>query len=118
MKYSIPHKRELTLTEIELLSYLFDNEKPEWSDLIKNLKVIGRCGCGICPTIMFGKTFESEIQQGNILIDYFGKGPKGELIGVLVTGTELMPTELEFYSIDAKLEIPIIPKIETLKSVK
>jgi|TARA_B110000037_G_scaffold188099_1_gene219149 hypothetical protein len=117
MKYSIPDKRELTKSEIELLTYVFEKGKTEWTNLIENLKVIARCGCGKCPTIIFGKTFDSEIQKGNLIIDYAGKGKNGELIGVSVFGTDQMPTELEFYSIDGESEIIEIPKIETLKSI-
>ncbi len=117
MKYSIPHKRELTKTEIGLLTHLFEKEKPEWKNLISYLKVIAKCGCGNCPTIMFGKTFDSEIQKGDLIIDYTGKGKNGELIGISVFGTDQMPTELEFYSIDGESEITEIPKNETLKSI-
>ena len=115
MKYSIPDKRELTKFEIEFVTYLFEKEKSEWLNLIGDLKVIARCGCGICPTIMFGKTFDSEIQKGNLEIDYTGKGKNGELIGIMVFGTEQMPTELEFYSIDGESDIKEIPEIDTLK---
>ena len=117
MKYSIPEKRELTNSEIGFLTYLFEKEKSEWINLIGNLKIIARCGCGKCPTIIFGKTFDSEIQKGNLIIDYAGKGRNGELIGISVFGTDQMPTELEFYSIDGESEIKEIPKIETLKSM-
>jgi hypothetical protein len=117
MKYSIPDKRELTKTEVEFLTYLFVKEKSEWTYLIVNLKVIARCGCGKCPTIMFGKTFDSEIQKGNLIIDYLGKGKNGELVGISVFGTDLMPTELEFYSIDGETDIIEMPKIDTLKSM-
>ena len=117
MKYCIPDKRELTKSEIKFLTYLFEKEKSEWNNLIENLKVIARCGCGNCPTIIFGKTFESEIQNGNLIIDYAGKGKKGELIGISVFGTDKMPTELEFYSINGESEITEMPKIETLKSI-
>ncbi|SFS81988.1 hypothetical protein [Lutibacter maritimus] len=117
MKYCIPDKRELTKSEIEFLTYLFEKEKSEWTNLIGNLKVIARCGCGKCPTIIFGKTFDSEIQKGNLIIDYAGKGKNGELIGISVFGTKQMPTELEFYSIEGESEITEIPKIDTLKSI-
>ncbi|WP_405246157.1 hypothetical protein [Cellulophaga sp. Asnod2-G02] len=117
MRYSIPDKRELTKSEIEFLTYLFGKEKSEWTNLIGNLKVIARCGCGKCPTIIFGKTFDSEIQNGNLIIDYAGKGKNGELIGISVFGTDQMPTELEFYSIDGESDITEMPKIDTLKSI-
>ena len=118
MKHSISDKRELTKSEIEFLTYLFREKKSEWTNLIGNLKVIARCGCGKCPTIIFGKTFDSEVQNGNLIIDYAGKGKNGELIGISVFGTDQMPTELEFYSIDGKSETIEIPKIETLKNLK
>jgi hypothetical protein len=118
MKYSIPNKRELTKPEIEFLTYLFGKEKPEWTNLIENLKIIARCGCGKCPTIIFGKTFESKIQKGNLIIDYAGKGKNGELIGISVFGTDQIPTELEFYSIDGESEITEMPKIITLEKPK
>ena len=117
MKYSIPDKRELTKSEIEFLTYLFVKEKSEWTNLIGNLKVIARCGSGKCPTIMFGKTFDSEIQKGNLMIDYAGKGKNGELVGISLFGTDQMPTELEFYSIDGESDITEMPKIDTLKSM-
>ena len=81
------------------------------------MKVIARCGCGNCPTIIFGKTFDSEIQKGNLIINFAGKGKNGELIGISVFGTDQMSTELAFYSIDGESEIIEMPKIETLKSI-
>ena len=116
MKYSIPDKRELSKTEIEFLTYLFEKEKPEWLNLVEKLKVIARCGCGKCPTIMFGELFDSEIQTNkSVVIDYMGKGINGELIGVTLLGTEQLPTDLEFWPIDGKSEITDLPKIDTLK---
>ncbi|WP_435413987.1 hypothetical protein [Polaribacter aestuariivivens] len=115
MKYSIPYKRDLKKVEIEFLRYLFRKEKSEWTNIIGNLKVIARCGCGICPTIIFGKSFDSEIQKGFLMIDYEGRGNNGELIGISIFGTKEMPTELEFYSIDGMSNITEIPKIATLR---
>ena len=66
---------------------------------------------------MFGKTFDSEIQKGDLIIDYAGKGKNGELVGISLFGTDQMPTELEFYSIDGESDITKMPKIETLKSM-
>jgi len=117
MKYSIPDKRELTRIERDLLLYLSTNEKAEWIEIIGSLKVIARCGCGNCPTIMLGKTFESEIQEGILMIDYIGKVENEKLIGISLFGTDQMPTELEFYSIDGESAITEIPKIETMKSM-
>lgn len=117
MKYSIPDKREMTKSEIEFLIYLFGKEKPEWIHLIDTLKVIARCSCGKCPTIIFGKSFDSEVQKGDLKIDYTGKSKNGDMIGVSVFGTDQMPTELEFYSIDGKSDVTEMPSLETLKSL-
>jgi hypothetical protein len=79
------------------------------------LKVIARCGCGNCPTILFGKSFDSEIQRGELMIDSVGKSKKEKLIGIMVFGTNEIPKKLEFYSIDGETECIELPKIETLK---
>jgi hypothetical protein len=113
MNYSIPEKRELTKTKIDFLEYLFQNEKPEWTNFTKKLKVIAKCGFGNCLTIMFGKNFDSKVQENeNLQIDYIGKVKNGELVGISLFGTDKIPTELEFYSIDGKSEIIEIPKLK------
>ncbi|WP_423997102.1 hypothetical protein [Maribacter sp. IgM3_T14_3] len=117
MKYSIPDKRELTKPEKELLEYLFAKEKANWNNLIADLKVIARCGCGKCPTIMFGKTLESKTEKGKLIIDYFGKGKNGDLIGVSLFGNEKMPTELEFYTVNGESEVTELPILDSLKPV-
>lgn len=117
MQYSIPDKRALTPAEIQLLNYLFATSKPEWIALISKLKVIARCGCGKCPTILLGETYDSEIQKGKLLFDYVGEGTNGEKIGISLLGTDLMPTELEFYSLDGESDIVEMPKTDTLRPI-
>jgi len=117
MEYSIPDRRELTTTEIQFLSYLFKTGKPEWSNFSEKLKIIARCGCGKCPTILFGETLDSEIQNGELILDFFGKDSNGKPVGVTLFGTIHMPTELEFYSLDGESEIIEIPEINTLQPV-
>jgi hypothetical protein len=118
MEYSITHKRELNEKEKELLHFLFGKEKPEWLSLIDKLKIIARCGCGKCPTVLFGFSFDDEVKTNkNFIIDYSGNGVDGELVGVSLFGNNEMPIELEFYSIDGKKDIGEIPAIKTLKPV-
>jgi hypothetical protein len=117
MEYSIPEKRELSEIEVQLLSHLFKMEKPEWISLIGNLNVIARCGCGKCPTILLGETPDSEIQIENLIIDYIGKSPNGQEIGISLFGTDTMPTELEFYSLDGEFDVKEIPMVETLRPI-
>ncbi|WP_205960059.1 hypothetical protein [Flammeovirga aprica] len=84
-------------------------------NILPDLVVIGRCGCGKCPTIQLGLNYESDILDGRTLIDYCGLSQKGNIIGVSVLGNEKQPTELEFWSVDGLEEITEIPAIETLK---
>lgn len=118
MEYSIPHKRELRKEEVELLSFLFKREKPEWLEIIDQLKVIARCACGECPTIMFGKSYDSNVQHGKLIIDYQGYDEKDRLIGVSVLGTDKEPTELEFWSMDSKWDQKGFPEFIKLTPVK
>jgi hypothetical protein len=60
---------------------------------------------------MFGKTFDSEIEKGSLIIDYVGKSKYEELIGISVFGTKQMSTELELYSINGKSDIIELPSI-------
>jgi hypothetical protein len=116
MEYFISHKRELNEYEKELLDFLFRKEKPEWLNLISKLKIIARCGCGECPTVLFGFSFDDLVRKNQtILIQYDGKDNNGNLVGVSLFGNNDMPTELEFYSIDGQVDVTSIPLIESLE---
>ncbi|KXX66945.1 hypothetical protein AVL50_29665 [Flammeovirga sp. SJP92] len=115
MKYSIPIKRKLKDEEYKLLEHLLKTERKEFLNILPELVVIGRCGCGNCPTIQLGLNYESDIIHGKIIIDYYGLSKKGNLIGVSILGNEYQPSELEFWSIDGVEEITEIPDIKTLK---
>ena len=117
MQYSIPDKRELTPIEIQFLVYLFRTVKPEWLNEISKLKVIARCGCGTCPTILLGKSFDAKVEMGHLLMDFAGKDQNGNLIGVSVFANGLYPTQLEFHSVDGLAETVSYPEINTLESL-
>ncbi len=118
MEYSITYKRELNEKEKELLGFLIAKEKPEWLSLINKLKIIGRCGCGKCPTVFFGFSYDDVVKKNqNLIIDYMGNGEHGELIGVCLFGDNEIPSELEFWSINGQNDVTEIPAIKTLKSV-
>ena len=110
MKYQISHKRELNTKEKGLLIFLFQREKKEWVTLVDDLKVIARCGCGNCPTILFGKNFDDNISEGNLLIDYYLKTKSQGIVGIGLFGNEERPTELELYSVDGLFEVSEIPE--------
>ena len=109
MKFSVPHKRELTNKEKEILTFLFEREKKDWVSLIGTLKVIARCGCENCPIVFFGKDFNDKITDGKLLIDYFLKSEKNGIVGISIFGNKSIPSQLEFYSVDGLSEITEIP---------
>lgn len=119
-KYSIEYKRELTEEEMEIIRFLIQEEKPNLKNQIKDLKVIGRCGCGKCPTVMLGTSFDDDIIiNESIIADYHGVDNNQNPIGVTLFGNNKI-TELEFYSIDGLIEPDIIeiPLINTLQKNK
>ena len=112
MEHQISHERELTKYEIDFLTYLFESSKSEWISLITELKVVARCGCGNCPTILF----DLDKTNKNLMIDFVGESKDGNLIGISVFGNNEKPLELEFWSIDGLTEyITEIPLLETLR---
>ncbi len=60
MPYCTPHRRELSAEERSLLHLLLAREAPDRLSELDHLKVVARCGCGKCPTILFGHTLTAE----------------------------------------------------------
>ena len=118
MKYSTPYKRELNNEEKNLLEFLFSKEKPEWVELVKKLRVIGRCGCGNCPGVFFGIQDNDPIRSEESKIEYFGQDPNGEIIGIAINGTKDFPTELEVFSLDGGSDPELLPLLDSLKPIE
>ncbi|RZS30951.1 hypothetical protein EV687_3150 [Corticibacter populi] len=100
--YFIPYQRDLSPDERAILLCLLKKAAPERLPQTESLKVIGKCGCGGCPTVLFGESFEATpvTKDHYVLADYAGKNSAGGLMGVLVWGNDSGITELECYSID------------------
>lgn len=81
------------------------------------MKVIARCGCGKCPTILFGQNLDSPITQGTLVRDYQGLDAQNNLIGITLFANSTFPTQLEFYSIDGNTEILKFPLLQSLKPI-
>lgn len=112
--YSIPYKRELTSSEVKLLQYLL-KDHPEHQRKISTFKVVSRCGCGECPTVLFGDTFESEpLTKGfSQIVGMSGKIENGTIVGVAVIERENKIAELEAWSVSGG-EVTGWPSIEAL----
>jgi hypothetical protein len=101
-RYCTPLQRELSDEERLLLNFLLQREAPGRIAEVDSLKVIAKCGCGSCPTVLFGPAFDSApvTEDHFILADYAGKSSTGSLVGVMLWANEHAITELEGYSID------------------
>lgn len=84
--YYIPFRRDLSNEERALLAFLLQQEAPQWLGQLATLKVIAKCGCGGCPTVLLGPSFESEpvVKDHYLLADYRGTTTAGGLVGVML----------------------------------
>lgn len=112
--YSIPDRRELTRTEFVLLERLTQQIKG-LDGKVDELKVVARCGCGKCPTILFGKSFDDSPLTGpgrELIADYCGRAANGSRVGVLLWEQDGQLAELEAIGWDG--EVDEWPPIEAL----
>jgi hypothetical protein len=114
--YCIPDKRDLTEIELSLLDYLLkqiDDVTVDASDL----KVVARCGCGQCPTILFGKSIDDEpitSRDSQPFMDWSGRAENGTLVGIGVFTKDGMPTELAAWSVDGG-DVETWPPIDEIR---
>lgn len=99
--YCLPDLRELTDVERGLLQHVVASLAPIRSGEIDGLRVVARCGCGACPTIIFGGKSESQplpAMPFNELGTLFGRNREGVLVGVTLLERQGQLSELEAWS--------------------
>ncbi len=118
MPYAIEHQRQLSEEERNLVSFLLENEAPQYLSQLTFLLVIDRCGCGKCPTIMLGTQGHEvpEFGESTKLADYIGKADDGVLVGVMLFERNGVISELEAWS-PAGEDIRKWPAIENLARI-
>lgn len=100
--YCIPDKRDLSSTELALLRFLL-RQVDEIDIEACELKVVARCGCGVCPTILLSSSVDEEpvtSSDSQPVVDWAGRAENGTLIGIRLFAKDGMPTELEAWSVD------------------
>lgn len=117
--YFIAEKRELSTIEFNILYLMLSNHFPERCEEIKSLKVVGRCGCGTCPTVIFEKSFESQPKEAYFidLLTYVGRNEDGVLVGVSILEREGELSELEAWSVEGQ-EITKWPDVSVLEKME
>lgn len=91
-------ERSLTPVERDVIATIVSAEAPAFVNQIENLRVVGRCGCGNCPTIFF--QFHDANDREQKIASYVGKDATGGLVGVLLWEKHDRLSQLEFYSLD------------------
>jgi hypothetical protein len=116
--YSIPDRRALTGEEQSLLRFLLERQAPHRLGELETLKIVARCGCGKCPTVLFGYTPDAEPLTGSPfteLASYRGKNKDGVTVGVVLIEREGKLAELEAWSPHGP-DIKSWPSVATLEA--
>jgi hypothetical protein len=117
--YCIPDRRELTPEESGLLHFLFAHLNSIGTP-VDALKVVARCGCGACPTILLGTSTEDEpitSKHSSVVGEWQGRAADGRLVGILLFAKDGVPTELEACSIEGK-DVQSWPPLDGIKPMR
>ena len=100
--YCVPDQRDLTRAESELLDFLL-SQIDDIEVSANSLKVVARCGCGECPTILFGESVSDDpitSSDSSAVMNWSGRADNGTLVGIGMFIKDGMPSELEAWSVD------------------
>ncbi|WP_442953013.1 DUF6984 family protein [Paucibacter sp. B51] len=106
---SVP--RPLSAQERAIVERLLREQSPQYSEQAGALKVVGRCGCGACPTVFFQSHKDGDCEVD--LVTMAGKDEAGGLVAAVLVAKEGALSQLEFYSVDGH-DPWGIPNVETL----
>ena len=90
--------RALSAVERSIVLRLVSEKAPDFTNQLGQLVVVGRCGCGICPTVFF-QNHHAENRERQ-LASYRGRDSSGGEVGALLFENDGRLSQLEFYSLD------------------
>jgi hypothetical protein len=98
--YSKPYRRPLSDLEKRLLAHILAAEHPERLAEINALHVVARCGCGQCPTVLFGQGPDADPVQGPEIeiSSYRGRNIDGIDVAVTLLERDGKLAELEAWA--------------------
>jgi len=110
--FSPEPERPLTWEERALVEALVGTALPQVAQHIGSLRVVGRCGCGQCPTVYFRTPRDGETPRQ--LASATGSDDEDGLTGVALLEHRGQLARLEFWSVDGH-EPCSAPSIATLR---
>jgi hypothetical protein len=90
--------RALTAQEQAVLMRLVQGLPWQFAQQVDGLRVVGRCGCGACPTVFFLPHEQGEEETD--LVAMAGKDNSGGLVAAVLFEKSGLLSQLEFYSVD------------------
>lgn len=104
--------RPLAPNERAVLVRLSRGQSEHYRAQAEHVVVVGRCGCGKCPTVFFEPHREGDRETD--LVSYSGRDGSGGLVAAVLLAKEGRLSQLEFYPIDGH-DPWGIPAAETLE---
>jgi hypothetical protein len=90
--------RALSAVERSIVLRLVPEKAPDFTRQLDQLVVVGRCGCGICPTVFF-QHHDAESRERQVA-SYMGRDSSGGEVGAVLFENDGQLSQLEFYSVD------------------
>ncbi len=104
--------RPLSTQERAIVERLLREQPSQCSKQTGALKVVGRCGCGVCPTVFFQPLEDGDREVD--LVTMAGRDDSDGLVAAVLIEKEGALSQLEFYSVDGH-DPWGIPNAETLE---
>ena len=105
-------RRPLNARERAVLERLLESLSPQFASQVPELMVVGRCGCGSCPTVFFCEPHDLESN----LVSYSGVDNSGNVVGAALLASGEHLSQLEFWSIDGN-ESWSLPEPASLREI-
>ena len=91
-------ERQMDALERELVEQLLRDASVDYQRQLDTLRVVGRCGCGECPTVFFQVHQQGDAESD--LVTAQGRDESGGLVAAVLLEKNGALSQLEFYSID------------------
>jgi hypothetical protein len=85
---------------------------PEYAEAVPSMRVVGRCGCGSCPTVFF-QVPRDGMREWDVA-HFVGREPNGAVTGAVLMASAEGLSQLEFYSVDGH-DPWSIPEVSSLE---